>query len=183
MSLEQFSLIVGICLVIGQAIFILGWFLFAVSSKFRTWISGLFSRQVWTFLTLLLIVGSIGGSLIYSNIYELAVCEFCWYQRMAIYPQAIILVVALWKKEYISGIVSSLVLSSIGIVLAAYQYSLNVRKMLHPDTFFAPCDASGISCADVPIVIFGYITIPFMTIAILLLSMTTLYFALKTKKI
>lgn len=102
---------------------------------------------------------------------------------MAIYPQAIILVVALWKKEYISGIVSSLVLSSIGIVLAAYQYSLNVRKMLHPDTFFAPCDASGISCADVPIVIFGYITIPFMTIAILLLSMTTLYFALKTKKI
>lgn len=60
MSLEQFSLIVGICLVLGQALFIIGWFLFAVSSKFRTWISGLFSRQVWTFLTLLLIAESIG---------------------------------------------------------------------------------------------------------------------------
>lgn len=60
MSLEQFSLIVGICLVIGQAIFILGWFFYAISSKFRTWISGIFSRQVWTLLTLLLIVGSIG---------------------------------------------------------------------------------------------------------------------------
>jgi disulfide bond formation protein DsbB len=101
---------------------------------------------------------------------------------MCIYPQAVILGVALWKKEYSTALYSSLILSIIGILVAAYHYSLNVKKLLYPDMDFTPCDPSGVSCSDIPLLLYGYITIPFMTIVIMALVISTVLLALRTRK-
>lgn len=182
MSLEIFSLLTGIGLIGGQILLIIGWWLAIFSKKFRNWILTNFSERFWIMVSGLIILWSIIGSLIYSNIYELPICQFCWLERMALYPQAIIIGVALWKKDYKTGVYTSIILSIIGLITSLYHYSLNIRKLLFPDTFFAPCDASGISCADIPVLIFGYMTIPFMTIVVTLMMISVLFLSIKSKK-
>lgn len=182
MSLESFSFVAGISLILGQIILVLGWVLFFANKVFRNWLLTLMNERMWIFASFLVILGSIIGSLIYSNIYLLPICELCWYQRMTLYPQAIILTIALWRREYQTAIYSSLTLSFVGFLISMYHYSLNLQKLFNPAAVFAPCDASGISCADIPVLIFGYITIPFMTIVVTLMMMNLLVLAMKTKK-
>ncbi len=177
MSLEQFSLLTGIGLILGQIVLVVGVFWMAFSQKLRNWIlTGVYEKTAIS-IGFFIILGSIIWSLIYSTIYELPICQFCWYQRMALYPQAIILGVALWKGAYKSAIASAIILNIIGLGIALYHYSLNMEKLLYPETVFAPCDASGISCADIPVLIFGYMTIPFMTIVVTLLMIGILLIA------
>lgn len=182
MTLEQFSLITGVGLIIGQALLIVGVFWSLFSKKFRAWILGRVSMKTSIITGFFIILGSIVGSLIYSNIYELAICHFCWYQRIALYPQAIILGIGLWKKEYKSTIASAIVLNIIGLAVALYHYYLNLEKLFYPEAVFAPCDASGISCADIPVLIFGYMTIPFMTIVVTLIMLATLVLGIYSRK-
>jgi disulfide bond formation protein DsbB len=40
------------------------------------------------------------GSLYYSQIRHFIPCEMCWYQRICMYPNAIILGIALWRNDY-----------------------------------------------------------------------------------
>ena len=61
------------------------------------------------------------GSLYFSELKGFEPCVLCWYQRILIYPQVLLLGLALWRKEkvivdYVLG------LSIIGVVIAAYQY-------------------------------------------------------------
>ena len=182
MTLEQFSLIVGIGLIIGQVGLIVGWGVFALLPSFRKWITALCHPRGWIMFGLLVVLGAMIGSLIYSNIYELEICHYCWYQRMALYPQIVILAVGLWRRESITSIISSSILSVIALAVALYHYALNLNTILHPESMLVPCDATGISCAAVPLRIFGYITIPFMTIVVALILISVMILALKTTK-
>ncbi|MCS0543365.1 disulfide bond formation protein B, partial [Aeromonas veronii] len=40
------------------------------------------------------------GSLYFSEIQKFVPCELCWYQRIFMYPLAIILGIAIFKKNY-----------------------------------------------------------------------------------
>ncbi|KGQ22688.1 disulfide oxidoreductase [Thermus filiformis] len=40
------------------------------------------------------------GSLYYSEVRLFLPCELCWYQRIFMYPQALILFLALWRSDY-----------------------------------------------------------------------------------
>lgn len=182
MTLEQFSLLVGIGLILGQILLVGGFFVYCISASFRQWIGALMTKRCWIILALMIVLGSIIGSLLYSNIYHLEVCLYCWYQRMALYPQAIIFAVALWKREYITAIFSSIILSIGALLLGLYHYALNLNTLFNPEALLIPCDPSGISCAAVPIQIFGYITIPFMTVVVALMLLAVLSLALRTTK-
>ncbi|MEM3067359.1 MAG: disulfide bond formation protein B [Thermoplasmata archaeon] len=119
------------------------------------------------FLTL----GATIGSLIYSEIIGLSVCDLCWYQRALIYPQVIILGVALLKKnkeifDYIVG------LNVIGIIIGGYQYYMQMTN------YSAPCPVSGsINCFTKDVLEFGYITIPIMSLTVFVVVMILTYIA------
>lgn len=105
------------------------------------------------------------GSLFFSEIAGWTPCKLCWFQRIFMYPQAVLLAIALWKRDrniafYI------LILSLIGMVFAAVHYGEQVQLALHPldPDLGKPCDNTGISCARTPIFEFGYITIPMMAL-------------------
>jgi disulfide bond formation protein DsbB len=117
-------------------------------------------------LTLMLIVALTAtlGSLYFSEIAQWAPCKYCWIQRILMYPQVILLGIALWKHDRnVAHYV--LALSLIGLAFAAYHYYIQmydiIASPLNPAT---PCDASGESCVKTPFVKFGYITIPFMAL-------------------
>ena len=40
------------------------------------------------------------GSLYYSEVRLFLPCELCWYQRIFMYPQAVILGLALWRQDF-----------------------------------------------------------------------------------
>src|SRR6185369_1050871 len=84
----------------------------------------------------------------------------CWYQRIVMYPQVIILGMAAWKKDYSIWLYSR-VLSSIGLVIAIYQY---YGQMFNEGAL--PCSTAIDSCAKLYFVEFGYITIPMMALSI-----------------
>lgn len=115
-------------------------------------------------LVLMLIVSVVCmlGSLYFSEISGWAPCKYCWIQRIFMYPQVILLSIALWKHDknvtrYI------LALSIIGLLYASYHYYIQMYDIIaSPTNPATPCDASGESCVKTPFVYFGYITIPMM---------------------
>ncbi len=99
-----------------------------------------------------------GGSLYYSQIAGFAPCELCWFQRIFMYPQVIILGLALVKKEG-KIIVYSLLLASIGALISLWH---NYIIYISPKS--TTCLASSVSCATKFVLGLGYVTIPLMAL-------------------
>jgi disulfide bond formation protein DsbB len=126
------------------------------------------------------------GSLFFSEIATWVPCKDCWFQRIFMYPQVVLLAIALWKKD--KGIAQYiLVLSLIGMLIAADHYSDQVEAAWHPvpdangvNTLLKPCDASGVSCAATQIKFaYGYITIPMMALTAFGLNVFGSFFLLR----
>ena len=121
-------------------------------------LSALTSRSL--VLAFIVALVAVSVSLVYSDIIGYEPCKLCWIQRIFLYPQVIILGLALWKKtkdaaEY------CLALSIIGGVIAAYHF---YGQSFNPSALPA-CDvAGGGSCALRFFVEFGYVTIPLMSL-------------------
>jgi len=105
------------------------------------------------------------GSLLYSEIIGYEPCLLCWWQRVFIYPNFVLFLVAINKKtkdafDYV------LPLGIIATIIAAYQSYANLGG-----GSILPCTAEGGACSKVYVLEFGYITIPLMglTIAIYLI--------------
>ena len=117
-------------------------------------------------LVLMLIVAIVAtcGSLFLSDIAGWTPCKDCWYQRIFMYPQVILLAIALWRRDR-GIVVSILVLSIIGILISIDHYHDQLELIWNPSTAAVPCDASGVSCAKTPTLKLGYITIPMMAMS------------------
>ncbi len=65
------------------------------------------------------------GSLYFSEVVGLVPCEFCWYQRILMYPLVVVLGVATVEDR--SGVYrTALPLSTLGVGVAAYHTSLQL---------------------------------------------------------
>lgn len=107
-------------------------------------------------LSLVVVLGGIFGSLFYSEIAGYAPCALCWWQRVFLYPQAIILSMALIKKDFsVTHYIKAL--SLFGLVISGYQSLLQMG--LVPSLI---CGATSISCAQRYFINFGYVTLPLM---------------------
>lgn len=120
-------------------------------------------------LSLLVVVIGTISSLAYSIIIGYEACVLCWVQRVLIFPQVIILGVALLKKykdvfSYVIG------LNVIGIVVSSYQF----YTQLVGDA--STCVINSVSCSLVQFTEFGYITIPMMSLTtFIVVSILTYY--------
>jgi disulfide bond formation protein DsbB len=107
------------------------------------------------------VMSAVVGSLIYSQIIGFPPCDLCWWERIFMYPQAIILFVAMRRKD--KGVIDYLVpLSIIGAILSLYQ---SFVQWGFGGSLFA-CTAVGSACAKVYVLQYSYITIPFMSFTV-----------------
>lgn len=117
---------------------------------------------------LVIAASAMGASLYYSEYVGFLPCEFCWFQRIAMYPLAVLMAVAVATR---SRLASRYVLAAagIGLALSIYHYQLQ----LFPDQ--AEVCSGGVSCAGRYVEEFGFVSIPFMAgcgfLAILLLEL------------
>jgi disulfide bond formation protein DsbB len=111
------------------------------------------------------------GSLFFSDIALWTPCKLCWYQRIFMYPQVVLLFIALWRKDR-NIVPYILALSAIGAGIAVFHYGEQVIAALYPAVIDpnVPCDTSGTSCASTPFFHFGYITIPMMALTAFVLN-------------
>ena len=105
-------------------------------------------------------------SLYYSEIVGFEPCSLCWWQRVFLYPQAIFLGIAYFKKEFKYSSLYAIVLSIIGGVFALYQNALYYGA---PQIDTCDGSATAVSCTKLYILEFGYITIPIMSLTAFLL--------------
>ncbi len=105
------------------------------------------------------------GSLFYSEVAGYEPCKLCWWQRIFMYPQVVLLGIALLKRDTAVRFYA-ISLSAIGAVIAAYHYLLQLD--IAPAI---PCQAIGYSalCSQRFVMAFGYVTIPMMALTAFLL--------------
>jgi disulfide bond formation protein DsbB len=103
---------------------------------------------------------AMSGSLYYSEVARFIPCELCWYQRIAMYPLAIVLLVAAIRRDR-SVRAYVLPLAAIGAVISAYHYQL---ERFPEQSALASCSVEA-PCTLVWVWEFHYISIPFMALS------------------
>lgn len=113
-------------------------------------------------LGLIVSLAAVGGSLFYSELVGYPPCVLCWWQRLFLYPQVILFVVALWWKD--KGVYKySAALALIAGIIALYH-----SYVYWGGESLLPCTALGGACSKIYVMAFGYITIPSMSLTIVL---------------
>lgn len=132
----------------------------------RDWIAPSALRLAWAVALV-----ATGGSLYYSEVAGYVPCTLCWYQRIAMYPMALLLGIAAVRGD--TAIRRYLIpLSLVGATISIYHYQLQRF----------PAQASFSCTEDVPCALtyvwqFHYISIPFMALSAFALIVTLLAIA------
>lgn len=167
MSIDQINFILSLLALLGQVL-VISLIIFLLF--FRKTQSKLTRIMTNIFIPLSFIVALVAtaGSLYYSEAANFKPCELCWYQRIFIYPQVILLGLAWLKKEkYI--IDYSLVIIFIGIIISTYHnYIYYTAKSSSVCSAVTPCTQQYI-------VGFGYITVPLLALTSLILMGVLLF--------
>lgn len=151
----------------GVIVLLIVSFIIARVKKKKNKVISFFGKHSLTFAFIVALAATL-GSLFYSEVIGFEPCKFCWFQRIFIYPQVIILGVALWqrKRTFSYDIV---ILSAIGALISILHYYFQMTG-----TSILPCSSVGqsVSCGRRFVLEFGYITIAMMTLNAFLLIIT-----------
>jgi Disulfide bond formation protein DsbB len=111
-------------------------------------------------LSFLVAAGATAGSLYFSEVANFVPCRLCWFQRTAMYPLSVILLVAAIRRD--RGARFYVVpLAATGALVASYHYLLEWKPSLEGGA----CSAVGPRCADIWFREFGFVTLAFMALA------------------
>ena len=100
------------------------------------------------------------GSLFFSEYADFVPCRLCWFQRIAMYPLAVVLFVGALRRDVRSAVQYAFVLPIVGAGVAIYHIYIEH----HPGAESAGCRIGGASCATKWIEKFGYVTIPVLSL-------------------
>ena len=110
-------------------------------------------------------IGSVVMSLVYSEYFGFVPCSLCWLQRIAIYPQALLSVLAFKVQDHTKFPVYGIGLSLFGFVVAVYHYIYQALPRESSSSALMPClvDGSNADCAVKVMNVFGFVTFPFLS--------------------
>lgn len=119
-------------------------------------------KSAWTFLFLawLIAVGATLGALFIGEVLGQQPCILCWYQRVFMFPLAIMLGLAAFRDD-LAVRVYALPLALIGGVIALYHTLLYAGLLAEA---IEPC-GKGPSCTDSAMTLFGVVPLPFLSLA------------------
>jgi len=117
------------------------------------------SRESYLFAAWAASIIAMFGSLYFSEIRQYEPCLLCWYQRILMYPFALILGIAVVKKDY-KITFYTMIMSAVGGLISLYHYSLQKVPFMADNA---------VTCGRVPctgqyINWLGFITIPFLAL-------------------
>ena len=96
------------------------------------------------------------GSLIYSGVIHFEPCRLCWYQRIAMYPLSVVLMVGAIRREAVVRFYA-LPLALGGAFISVWHY----LTQTFPSLVGGSCDPSN-PCSAKYVDVFDFVSIPFM---------------------
>ena len=138
------------------------------------------SNTNWTilFLTWIMVSVSTLGSLFFSHVMEFAPCVLCWYQRICLFPLVIILATGLFPFD--KRVVAYALPLAIAGWMTAFYHNLLYSGIIPQD--LQPC-SQGVSCTEKYIDLFGFITIPMLSLIGFTIIITLLILLKKRKSL
>jgi disulfide bond formation protein DsbB len=121
---------------------------------------GIESSNLWLYPAWVIALLGMVGSLFFSEVMQYPPCVLCWYQRIALYPLVVIIAVGIVLKD--SRVRHyGLPFCIAGFAIAAYHNLLYYGII--PESI-TPC-TQGVSCTAQQLELFGFITIPLLSLA------------------
>ncbi|MDZ7892772.1 MAG: disulfide bond formation protein B [Rhodoferax sp.] len=119
-------------------------------------------NRPWTLLLLawLMATAATLGALFLGEVMGMTPCVLCWYQRIFMFPLAIVLGIAAYLDDR-RGAIYALWLTLGGLAIAGY-HTLLVAGLI--PKAWVPCSA-GVSCADQKLEILNGLQIPWLSLA------------------
>jgi len=137
-----------------------------------------FKAYVW-WLLMGTTIGGVATTLLYSEYFGFVPCALCWLQRVALYPQALLSVVAYKFKDGVFYPLYGIAISSFGFLVAVYHYIYQAVPSEVRETSLLPCLADGSAdCGTKFMEVFGFVTFPFLS-AVLFAFLIVLYLNLR----
>jgi disulfide bond formation protein DsbB len=144
-------------------------------ARARDWLrDALADVGVWLAATVA--TASTVGSLIYSEAYDLIPCSLCWYQRIAMYPLAVILIIAALKRANDEARRYGLPLALVGMAIATYHYLIQQ----FPDLETGACSVD-VPCSAPYVWKYDFVSIPYMALAGFALVVVLLFSTERTR--
>jgi disulfide bond formation protein DsbB len=115
-------------------------------------------RPVALWLAWLVAAVCTAGSLYFSESANFTPCKMCWFQRIAMYPLAVLLLIAAVRRDH--GVrIYAVTLASVGALISAYHYLIEWR----PSLGSGACDITA-PCTVPWFRQFGFISLPLMAL-------------------
>lgn len=134
--------------------------------------------QQWGMYTALAatLLGSV-LTLIYSDVLGFVPCGLCWFERIMLYPQVLLIGTALWIHDKVSVLRYGIVLSSFGLLISLYHHYIQMGG-----TAFAKCPAAGAGadCAKRFFFEYNFMTFPFLAVILFAFLIMLYRYMLKT---
>jgi disulfide bond formation protein DsbB len=118
------------------------------------------------------------GSLFFSEIADFIPCRLCWFQRIAMYPLAVVLLIGALRRDIRGAALYALPFPIVGGLVSAYHIYIEN----HPEAESAGCTI-GAPCSTKWIDEFGYVTIPTLAITAFAAILALLVFALRGSRV
>jgi disulfide bond formation protein DsbB len=99
------------------------------------------------------------GSMFFSEVSHFVPCRLCWFQRIAMYPLAVVLLVGALRKEARTTFWYAFVMPLVGAGVSIYHLYIEA----HPEAESAGCKI-GVPCSVKWVDEFGYVTLPMMAL-------------------
>lgn len=135
-------------------------------------------QQYALFISWVIALVAMLGSLYFSEIRQFVPCTMCWYQRICMYPLVLILGIGSFQNDFNVKKIA-LPLSIIGLLISTWHY---LEQKVPGFAEIKPC-TQGVPCSSEYINVFGFITIPFLAGTAFLLIILILIFTKKDKAI
>jgi disulfide bond formation protein DsbB len=146
----------SLLLLVGLIVMIVAWL---TENPIAAWVSN--NAHI---ILRVIFAGAVIGSMIYSNYFGYEPCLLCWYQRIFIFSTAILLFTDDIRKSALLQR-QVLLLSGAGFLIALFHNYITI----FPESGIDACGTSGVSCLNLYVLQFGFVTIPLMS-AIILVS-------------
>lgn len=161
LTLDQYSTLLAVGTFALGGVSLLSLIAYALSSKISGYIRSI-RYSLYLNVIGVIVFFSIIGAFIFQLSYLTPVCEMCWWQRVFMFPLAVIIPVGLYFKSRGVHVMTG-TLSLFGMFFAGYHYYFHYQILVLGNALSLPCSAGLLpACTESPILIWGFVTIPLL---------------------
>lgn len=132
-----------------------------VSERARGWLRELRATiagtELWAAWTVAAVATA--GSLFFSEYSDFVPCRLCWFQRIGMYPLAVLLLIAAIRRDHRGGALYALPFPILGGLVSIYHIYIEIN----PEAETASCKAT-VPCSLKWIEELGYVTLPVLAL-------------------